>query len=78
MNLTDPPLAPHAIGEEPVAVRVDMTDIRLFARSALPCRTMNGDGWLADTRASYDTVAVGYADHIREHSGPERPHAAVP
>ncbi|MFC7382156.1 class I SAM-dependent methyltransferase [Sphaerisporangium rhizosphaerae] len=28
---------------------------------------MNGDGWLADTRASYDTVAVGYADHIRDH-----------
>jgi SAM-dependent methyltransferase len=27
---------------------------------------MNTGGWLADTRASYDTVAVSYADQIRE------------
>ena len=27
---------------------------------------MNPDGWLADTRTSYDTVAVGYADHVRD------------
>jgi len=27
---------------------------------------MNPDGWLADTRASYDTVAVSYADRMRE------------
>ncbi|MGW1502947.1 class I SAM-dependent methyltransferase [Streptomyces mirabilis] len=27
---------------------------------------MNADGWLADTRTSYDTVAVNYADQIRE------------
>ncbi|MFJ2865948.1 class I SAM-dependent DNA methyltransferase [Kitasatospora sp. NPDC087314] len=27
---------------------------------------MNADGWLADTRTSYDTVAVSYADQIRE------------
>lgn len=27
---------------------------------------MNTDGWLADTRASYDTVAVSYADQTRE------------
>ncbi|MFD3914916.1 class I SAM-dependent DNA methyltransferase [Streptomyces sp. NPDC058603] len=26
----------------------------------------NVDGWLADTRSSYDTVAVDYADQIRE------------
>ncbi|MBY8339180.1 class I SAM-dependent methyltransferase [Streptomyces spinosirectus] len=26
---------------------------------------MNTDGWLADTRTSYDTVAVDYADQIR-------------
>lgn len=25
----------------------------------------NMDGWLADTRGSYDTVAVSYADHMR-------------
>lgn len=31
----------------------------------LPCRAMNTDGWLADTRASYDTVAGDYADRIR-------------
>lgn len=24
------------------------------------------DGWLADTRTSYDTVAVDYADHVRD------------
>ncbi|WP_329575005.1 class I SAM-dependent methyltransferase [Kitasatospora sp. NBC_01250] len=27
---------------------------------------MNADGWLADTRTSYDTVAVSYADYIRD------------
>jgi SAM-dependent methyltransferase len=27
---------------------------------------MNADGWLADTRTSYDTVAVSYADQIRD------------
>ncbi|MGW3247315.1 class I SAM-dependent DNA methyltransferase [Streptomyces sp. NPDC001070] len=27
---------------------------------------MDVDGWLADTRSSYDTVAVSYADRIRE------------
>ncbi|MER6948761.1 class I SAM-dependent methyltransferase [Nonomuraea sp. NPDC000554] len=27
---------------------------------------MNVDGWLADTRTSYDTVAVSYADHVRD------------
>jgi len=27
---------------------------------------MNADGWLADTRTSYDTVAVSYADLIRD------------
>jgi ubiquinone/menaquinone biosynthesis C-methylase UbiE len=27
---------------------------------------MNVDGWLADTRSSYDTVAVSYADQVRE------------
>jgi SAM-dependent methyltransferase len=27
---------------------------------------MNADGWLTDTRTSYDTVAVNYADYIRE------------
>jgi SAM-dependent methyltransferase len=27
---------------------------------------MNADGWLADTRTSYDTVAVSYADQMRD------------
>ncbi|GAA2192310.1 class I SAM-dependent methyltransferase [Micromonospora lupini] len=27
---------------------------------------MNGDGWLADTRTSYDTVAVSYAHLVRD------------
>src|SRR5881398_1355647 len=27
---------------------------------------MNADGWLAGTRTSYDTVAVSYADQLRE------------
>ncbi|WP_020576260.1 class I SAM-dependent DNA methyltransferase [Actinopolymorpha alba] len=27
---------------------------------------MNADGWLADTRTSYDTVAVSYADQVRD------------
>lgn len=27
---------------------------------------MNADGWLTDTRASYDTVAVSYADQMRD------------
>ncbi|MEY9840813.1 class I SAM-dependent methyltransferase [Streptacidiphilus sp. EB103A] len=27
---------------------------------------MNSDGWLADTRTSYDTVAVSYADRLRD------------
>ncbi len=27
---------------------------------------MNADGWLKDTRASYDTVAVSYADQVRD------------
>jgi SAM-dependent methyltransferase len=27
---------------------------------------MNADGWLADTRTSYDTVAVNYADQLRD------------
>ncbi|MFE9420148.1 hypothetical protein ACFYMX_31740 [Streptomyces griseofuscus] len=26
---------------------------------------MNADHWLADTRTSYDTVAVSYADQLR-------------
>lgn len=26
----------------------------------------NADGWLTDTRTSYDTVAVSYADYIRD------------
>ncbi|MFG2832435.1 class I SAM-dependent DNA methyltransferase [Streptomyces sp. NPDC048434] len=26
---------------------------------------MNGEGWLADTRTSYDTVATSYADQVR-------------
>lgn len=27
---------------------------------------MSTDGWLADTRTSYDTVAVSYADYVRD------------
>jgi SAM-dependent methyltransferase len=27
---------------------------------------MNADDWLADTRTSYDTVAISYADHVRD------------
>jgi hypothetical protein len=27
---------------------------------------MNADGWLADTRISYDTVAASYADQLRD------------
>jgi SAM-dependent methyltransferase len=27
---------------------------------------MNADGWLSDTRTSYDTVAVSYADQLRD------------
>jgi ubiquinone/menaquinone biosynthesis C-methylase UbiE len=27
---------------------------------------MDADGWLADTRASYDTVAASYADQLRD------------
>ncbi len=27
---------------------------------------MNADGWLEDTRTSYDTVAVSYADQVRD------------
>jgi len=34
--------------------------------TGLPCRDMNADGWLADTRTSYDTVAVSYADQLRD------------
>jgi SAM-dependent methyltransferase len=30
---------------------------------------MNPDGWLADTRTSYDTVAVSYSDHMRNALG---------
>ncbi|MFE7395789.1 SAM-dependent methyltransferase, partial [Streptomyces sp. NPDC057557] len=30
---------------------------------------MNPDGWLADTRTSYDTVAVSYSDQLREALG---------
>ncbi|MEV3911699.1 class I SAM-dependent DNA methyltransferase [Streptomyces canus] len=30
---------------------------------------MNPDGWLADTRSSYDTVAVSYAEQLREALG---------
>lgn len=30
---------------------------------------MNPDAWLADTRTSYDTVAVSYWDHVREALG---------
>jgi hypothetical protein len=26
---------------------------------------MNAEGWLADTRTSYDTVATSYADQVR-------------
>ncbi len=32
----------------------------------LPCHNMNADGWLADTRISYDTVAVSYASQVRD------------
>jgi SAM-dependent methyltransferase len=32
---------------------------------------MNPDGWLADTRTSYDTVAVSYSDQVREALGGE-------
>jgi hypothetical protein len=34
--------------------------------SGLRCPNMNADGWLADTRISYDTVAVSYADQLRD------------
>jgi SAM-dependent methyltransferase len=34
--------------------------------AGLVCRSMNPDGWLADTRTSYDTVAVSYSDQLRE------------
>ncbi|MFD0473593.1 hypothetical protein ACFQ0B_39030 [Nonomuraea thailandensis] len=34
---------------------------------------MDADNWLEDTRASYDTVAVSYADRLREALG-ERPY----
>jgi hypothetical protein len=27
---------------------------------------MNGEGWLVDTRTSYDTVAASYADVVRD------------
>lgn len=32
----------------------------------LPFLNMSTDGWLEDTRASYDTVAVSYADQLSE------------
>lgn len=32
---------------------------------ALLCQAMDADRWLADTRTSYDTVAVSYADQMR-------------
>lgn len=32
---------------------------------------MNPDNWLADTRTSYDTVAVSYSDRVREALGGE-------
>ncbi|GHF37973.1 methyltransferase [Kitasatospora xanthocidica] len=38
--------------------------IDLGHRATLP--GMNADSWLTDTRTSYDTVAVSYADYIRE------------
>jgi hypothetical protein len=34
--------------------------------TALPSRIMDADGWLADTRTSYDTVAASYADQLRD------------
>jgi hypothetical protein len=34
---------------------------------------MNGEGWLTATRTSYDTVAVSYADQVRDAMA-ERPH----
>jgi len=27
---------------------------------------VSAQGWLADTRTSYDTVAAGYADQVRD------------
>jgi SAM-dependent methyltransferase len=33
--------------------------------AGLPSLDMNTDGWLADTRTSYDTVAVSYAEELR-------------
>ena len=39
---------------------------------------MNADGWLADTRTSYDTVAVSYADQLRDAlAGEPYPRAAL-
>lgn len=32
----------------------------------LRCLDMNTEGWLADTRISYDTVATNYADQVRD------------
>jgi SAM-dependent methyltransferase len=32
---------------------------------------MNADGWLADTRTSYDTVAASYADQLRDALAPQ-------
>ncbi|MEU8698519.1 hypothetical protein AB0C61_12730 [Streptomyces sp. NPDC048680] len=34
---------------------------------------MDSEGWLADTRTSYDTVAADYADQVR-HLLDETPH----
>lgn len=40
--------------------------MKLIGSAALPWPAMNADHWSADTRTSYDTVAVSYADHLRE------------
>lgn len=47
------------------AASIDSPDVVLDVVAAHYRAVMNLDGWLADTRTSYDTVAVSYADFVR-------------
>lgn len=46
--------------------RLAAGDWRLAARSWTIVPAVDADDWLADTRTSYDTVAVSYADQLRD------------
>jgi SAM-dependent methyltransferase len=62
----DPPGHPGGGPDTPNDASAGLGSRPGYPAHRLACAVMGGDGWLADVRTSYDTVAESYADQLRD------------